>query len=216
MVPLTSSGVQVQYTYPLNSSDYASSYNSPFVTAPKTNVVPHGSSVKRKRDHYDDYTYQSTQNRHGTHATAHVSTRGRHTRVQKKNKEVILRQEPDVLPNFTGRAYDDTEGHYVIVPNTELTSRYLIDKLLGQGTFGKVVKAYDRIKRRWVAIKVIRAIQKYRDASMIELRVLRTLHENDPGNSKWVNLKVDKLLLNESAIAYIYRTVSTTGIMSAS
>lgn len=37
-----------------------------------------------------------------------------------------------------------------------------IIKLLGQGTFGKVVEAWDRDDRCTVAVKIIRAIQKYR------------------------------------------------------
>lgn len=57
-----------------------------------------------------------------------------------------------------------------------------IRKLLGQGTFGKVVEARDRRRSKLVAIKIIRAVQKYRDASRIELRVLQTLKANDPEN----------------------------------
>lgn len=58
-----------------------------------------------------------------------------------------------------------------------------MDKLLGQGTFGKVVKAVDRRRgNECVAIKIIRSVQKYRDASKIELRVLRTLQANDEKN----------------------------------
>jgi dual-specificity kinase len=55
-------------------------------------------------------------------------------------------------------------------------------RLLGQGTFGKVVEAYDNRDRRRVAVKIIRAIQKYRDASRIEMRVLEKLKEKDPTN----------------------------------
>lgn len=55
-------------------------------------------------------------------------------------------------------------------------------KLLGQGTFGKVVQARDREKNELVAIKIIRSVQKYRDASRIELRVLETLKANDREN----------------------------------
>lgn len=55
-------------------------------------------------------------------------------------------------------------------------------KLLGQGTFGKVVQARDREKNEFVAIKIIRSVQKYRDASRIELRVLETLKANDQKN----------------------------------
>lgn len=55
-------------------------------------------------------------------------------------------------------------------------------KLLGQGTFGKVVQAKDKRKGSMVAIKIIRSVQKYRDASRIELRVLSTLKANDKEN----------------------------------
>ncbi|KAJ3203359.1 dual specificity protein kinase kns1 [Dinochytrium kinnereticum] len=79
---------------------------------------------------------------------------------------------------------DDAEGHFIVNINDDLSPRYKILRLLGQGTFGKVVEAYDRAHHRRVAIKIIRAVQKYRDASKIEIRVLTTLKERDPLNLK--------------------------------
>jgi dual-specificity kinase len=65
-----------------------------------------------------------------------------------------------------------------------------IIKLLGQGTFGKVVEAYDRQRKTRCAVKIIRSIQKYRDASRIELRVLSTLASNDKSNrNKCIHLR---------------------------
>jgi dual-specificity kinase len=65
-----------------------------------------------------------------------------------------------------------------------------IIKLLGQGTFGKVVEAWDREMNQKCAIKVIRSVQKYRDASRIELRVLSTLKQNDNHNrNKCIHLR---------------------------
>lgn len=58
-------------------------------------------------------------------------------------------------------------------------------RLLGQGTFGKVVEAIDTQTNTRVAIKIIRAIPKYRDASRIEVRVLQKLKERDPMNRKY-------------------------------
>lgn len=114
-----------------------------------------------------------------------------------KDREVILRRIPDSHCATNKSRWDDSEGHYIIVDDTDITPRckqayhqavaWLIDqikKLLGQGTFGKVVQAWDRSYHKFVAIKIIRAVQKYRDASMIELRVLRTLYEHDPHNYK--------------------------------
>lgn len=63
-------------------------------------------------------------------------------------------------------------------------------RLLGQGTFGKVVEAYDKKKRTKCAVKIIRSVQKYRDASRIELRVLSTLSLNDKTNrNKCIHLR---------------------------
>ena len=58
-----------------------------------------------------------------------------------------------------------------------LTDKIL--RLLGQGTFGKVVECWDRKIGSRVAIKIIKAIQKYRDAAKIELRVLQAIKAND-------------------------------------
>lgn len=44
------------------------------------------------------------------------------------------------------------------------------------------MEAYDKAKRSKCAVKIIRAVQKYRDASRIELRVLATLASNDKHN----------------------------------
>lgn len=86
--------------------------------------------------------------------------------------------------------YDDDDGHYIVTPDVPLTDRYSIIKLLGQGTFGKVVEAYDKQRKSRCAVKIIRSIQKYRDASRIELRVLSTLSSNDKSNrNKCIHLR---------------------------
>ncbi|EEQ89595.2 hypothetical protein RJZ56_000223 [Blastomyces dermatitidis] len=85
---------------------------------------------------------------------------------------------------------DDDDGHYIVTPDTDLTERYSIIKLLGQGTFGKVVEAYDKHKKTRCAVKIIRSVQKYREASRIELRVLSTLASNDRTNrNKCIHLR---------------------------
>ncbi|KAI1822709.1 kinase-like domain-containing protein [Xylaria intraflava] len=99
----------------------------------------------------------------------------------KKCGEVVVRPVND-RTHQAGNKVDDDDGHYIVVPDADLTTQYQIRKLLGQGTFGKVVEARDRKCNKLVAIKIIRAVQKYRDASRIELRVLQTLKANDEKN----------------------------------
>lgn len=47
------------------------------------------------------------------------------------------------------------------------------------GTFGRVLECWDRQMQEYVAVKVIRNVQKYRDAAMIEIEVLSTLAKHD-------------------------------------
>lgn len=55
---------------------------------------------------------------------------------------------------------DDEDGHYIVQQNSRLGERYSIVEQLGQGTFGKVVKALDIRTRKDVAVKIIRAVPK--------------------------------------------------------
>lgn len=93
---------------------------------------------------------------------------------------------------------DDKEGHYIIVPDDIIYNRYRTVRLLGQGTFGKVVEAVDIHNQNRVAIKIIRAIPKYRDASKIEIRVLQKLKERDPSNVQCVSTTNYLLVFNVS------------------
>ena len=76
-----------------------------------------------------------------------------------------------------------------IPPHSRIAYAPFVDRtvrLLGQGTFGKVIEAVDTETSQRVAIKIIRAIPKYRDASKIEVRVLQKLKERDPTNKQYV------------------------------
>ncbi|OQN96001.1 hypothetical protein B0A48_17992 [Cryoendolithus antarcticus] len=98
----------------------------------------------------------------------------------RKQKEV---QVPQIRDRYKHNdKIDDEDGHYIINEGSKLGDKYSLINLLGQGTFGKVVKALDTERRSEVAVKIIRAVPKYRDASRIELRVLQTLRAADEHN----------------------------------
>ena len=59
-------------------------------------------------------------------------------------------------------------------------------RLLGEGTFGKVVECLDKTNETLVAVKIIRAIPKYRSAALVELDVLRTIRRHDPDGKRYV------------------------------
>ncbi|KAG8193040.1 hypothetical protein JTE90_028153 [Oedothorax gibbosus] len=77
---------------------------------------------------------------------------------------------------------DDEDGHLIYRTGDILQERYKIVATLGEGTFGKVVKVmdmnseYDSI----AAVKIIKNVEKYREAAKLEINVLEKLAEIDP------------------------------------
>jgi len=68
------------------------------------------------------------------------------------------------IANFSQRyknndKIDDEDGHYIVQEGSSIGNRYNLVNLLGQGTFGKVVRARDS-KNREFAVKIIRAVPK--------------------------------------------------------
>ncbi|KDN68298.1 hypothetical protein CSUB01_10438 [Colletotrichum sublineola] len=123
--------------------------------------VPSGQ--ERKKPSYIGYRYKPSP--HPSRKASDV-----HVRVVQENKDK------------NNAKVDHEDGHYIVVDGADLAKDYQVVKLLGQGTFGKVVQARDRQRDKMVAIKITRATPKYRYASRIELRVLATLKENDSMN----------------------------------
>ncbi|XP_073289338.1 serine/threonine-protein kinase AFC1 isoform X1 [Primulina huaijiensis] len=84
---------------------------------------------------------------------------------------------------------DDKDGHYVFAVGENLTPRYRILSKMGEGTFGQVLECLDNERKEIVAIKVVRSIQKYREAAMIEIDVLQKLAKYDICGTRCVQIR---------------------------
>ncbi|XP_022767482.1 serine/threonine-protein kinase AFC1-like isoform X3 [Durio zibethinus] len=60
---------------------------------------------------------------------------------------------------------------------------------MGEGTFGQVLECFDNEKQEVVAIKIVRSINKYREAAMIEIDVLQRLARHDVGGARCVQIR---------------------------
>ncbi|KAF9872679.1 hypothetical protein CkaCkLH20_09858 [Colletotrichum karsti] len=199
---------------PVYHNKYAGSHTS----TPRQNGTPNGSTISSDRttssgvhttaptslsaNGQDYYDAQPGQKRKRTRQQIAQEAKKREVELAdpfptykpppfppKKAPEVNVKVVHDHVYNKNAKV-DDDDGHYIVVPDADLTDRYQMVKLLGQGTFGKVVQARDRRRNKAVAIKIIRSVQKYRDASRIELKVLETLRQNDSENrNRCIHLK---------------------------
>ncbi|XP_023599084.1 dual specificity tyrosine-phosphorylation-regulated kinase 1A isoform X4 [Myotis lucifugus] len=75
--------------------------------------------------------------------------------------------------------YDDDNYDYIVKNGEKWMDRYEIDSLIGKGSFGQVVKAYDRVEQEWVAIKIIKNKKAFLNQAQIEVRLLELMNKHD-------------------------------------
>jgi len=75
--------------------------------------------------------------------------------------------------------YDDEQGSYLHVIHDHLAYRYEILKVIGKGSFGHVMKAYDHKTRTYVAVKVVRNEKRFHKQAAEEIRILEQLRSQD-------------------------------------
>ncbi|XP_043113525.1 dual specificity protein kinase CLK2b [Puntigrus tetrazona] len=78
---------------------------------------------------------------------------------------------------------DDEEGHLIYRTGDVLQDRYEIVGTLGEGTFGKVVECIDHHRGGFhIALKIIKNVEKYKEAARLEINVLEKINQKDPEN----------------------------------
>ncbi|XP_012283060.1 serine/threonine-protein kinase Doa isoform X6 [Orussus abietinus] len=75
---------------------------------------------------------------------------------------------------------DDEDGHLVYQTGDILANRYEVLATLGEGTFGKVVKVKDLMMDHVMALKIIKNVEKYREAAKLEVNALEKIANMDP------------------------------------
>ncbi|NP_001091432.1 CDC like kinase 1 L homeolog [Xenopus laevis] len=79
---------------------------------------------------------------------------------------------------------DDEEGHLICESGDVLRERYEIVHNVGEGAFGKVVECIDLTgSGKRVAVKIIKNVERYREAAQSEIKVLEHLSRKDPKNT---------------------------------
>ncbi|GIY52247.1 hypothetical protein CDAR_245811 [Caerostris darwini] len=79
--------------------------------------------------------------------------------------------------------YDDDNHDYIIRTGEKFLDRYEIDSLIGKGSFGQVVKAYDHEEQCQVAIKIIKNKKPFLNQAQIEVKLLEMMNNHDSDNN---------------------------------
>lgn len=123
------------------------------------------SSRKSDRRHYrpkyrHDY---NTRNNHDRTRNNHQERDGR----ERERSRSPIKRAPSVR--------DDADGHLIYKIGETLQNRYKILANLGEGTFGRVVKVKDSAMDLTMALKIIKNVEKYREAAKLEINALEKL-----------------------------------------
>lgn len=88
-----------------------------------------------------------------------------------------------VIGGAGNNGYDDENGSYVHVPHDHISYRYEVLKVIGKGSFGQVVKAYDHKDQVHVALKMVRNEKRFHRQAQEEIRILEHLKKQDKDNT---------------------------------
>ncbi|XP_022656961.1 serine/threonine-protein kinase minibrain-like [Varroa jacobsoni] len=102
-------------------------------------------------------------------------------------QQQAVQMEADAKEDASG--FDDENDDYIVSKGQVFVGRYTIDCLIGKGSFGQVVKAYDNEEKKYVAIKIIKNKKAFYNQAQIEIRLLDMMNDFcSPGAEKVVRL----------------------------
>ncbi|CDR99736.1 hypothetical protein [Sporisorium scitamineum] len=108
---------------------------------------------------------------------------------------------------------DNEESDYILYVNdwlgTEEGHKYLILDILGQGTFGQVVKCQDMTTHEIVAVKVIKNKPAYFNQSMMEVTVLEMLNGNWDPNDEHHILRLKDTFIHAKHLCLVLELLSS-------
>lgn len=105
--------------------------------------------------------------------------------VLEYNEIYFLGLSAEKIKNYSvsmNYGYDDERGDYRIVVGDHIAYRYEIMQVLGKGSFGQVVKVFDHKNKENMALKLIRNKTRFHQQAEVEIKVLKSVLENDKAN----------------------------------
>ncbi|OMJ95588.1 hypothetical protein SteCoe_1008 [Stentor coeruleus] len=86
------------------------------------------------------------------------------------------------VSKYAAKDFDDDKGDYKITFGDDIHYRYEILDVLGKGSFGQVIKVQDHLRKKPIALKIIKSRQRYAEQARIEIELLKLFREMDVEN----------------------------------
>lgn len=93
------------------------------------------------------------------------------------------KKRPGTIGAANNSEYDNEHGSYIHIQNDHVAYRYEVLMVIGKGSFGQVVKAYDHKTHEHVALKMVRNEKRFYRQAHEEIRILEHLRKQDKDNA---------------------------------
>ncbi|CRK97477.1 CLUMA_CG010866, isoform A [Clunio marinus] len=103
--------------------------------------------------------------------------------------------------------YDDENHDYIIKNGEKFLDRYEIDSLIGKGSFGQVVKAFDHEEQCHVAIKIIKNKKPFLNQAQIEVKLLEMMNRADAENKYYI-VKLKRHFMWRNHLCLVFELLS--------
>lgn len=103
-----------------------------------------------------------------------------------KKKVYYASKKLTTAPKTLNNGYDDENADYIVKLGETFADRYVILSHLGKGSFGQVVKAYDRVKNEYCAIKIIKNKTPFYNQALTEIKLLEFMNKKDANDQYFV------------------------------
>ncbi|MEE6512086.1 hypothetical protein FKM82_019011 [Ascaphus truei] len=150
----------------------------------------HGRRYVEYRNNYNDYESGHRRRDYDSYHTQCSKSSGKSVISNHRERHRKYRHSSHVSHSKSHRrkrsrsVEDDEEGHLICESGDVLRGRYEIVHTVGEGAFGKVVECIDHkgggVR---VAVKIIKNVERYREAAQSEVQVLEHLNTQDPKNT---------------------------------
>lgn len=101
--------------------------------------------------------------------------------------------------------------HFGVVPGQLLCEkRYYVRRLLGEGTFGRVLSCVDLVRKEGVAVKVVKGVRRYCEFAEAEAEVLKEISRCDPGQQSHCVRLLDSFLHPTHHFCLVFERLGVT------
>uniref|UniRef100_A0A673FRP1 dual-specificity kinase n=1 Tax=Sinocyclocheilus rhinocerous TaxID=307959 RepID=A0A673FRP1_9TELE len=156
------------------------------------------------RDTSPSYDYRRGRDRDREDSYRRKGSRRKHKRRRRRTRSYSPSSSRSDSGTRALCVRDDEEGHLICRSGDVLQERYEIASTLGEGTFGRVMQCIDhRRGGAHVALKIIKNVEKYKEAARLEINVLERINEKDPENKNNCTCKNNYLPYSISQVRHM-------------